>query len=88
MENFYDYEETLCRLYEIRARLDDAIAYEFQQLEDASDGPCADCARHDKRWEYGSLRLCKVCARSRLAVKQLLREPAGCARDPLLGAST
>lgn len=72
MENEIAYEETLARLYMLRDQLDAETWEAFSECEDAPDGPCQDCARHSRRWEYGKLRLCKVCCLGRLKVRALI----------------
>lgn len=72
------HQETLARLYELRALLDTGAEVAAMRLPHVDTGaPCDDCGLHEGTKAYGRVTVCHGCAVSRLEVAAaLLCEPA------------
>ena len=58
-------DENVAFAHSLVARL-----YGDDLLERTDDGECGDCGRHDARFAFGRVALCRECARSRRRVRE------------------
>jgi hypothetical protein len=62
----------------VRALLDRLEGVAFRQLRQVDIGPCTDCSANAReRWLFGSVSLCRPCARLRLATAAREAEEIG-----------
>jgi hypothetical protein len=72
--SYYDREEQLVRLFQLRDQLDIDDMIALTLLEPADPGTCADCQADTSRSVYGRMAVCDRCALQRIKIVRRNRD--------------